>query len=59
MLAKIWLLLIWVAVFAIPTVALADETGRLQNAMAVVRALRAAPDGGIPESCGATLTAWP
>ena len=49
MLAKIWLLLIWVAVVAAPTVALADETGRLQNAMAVVRALRAAPDNGIPE----------
>jgi lipid-binding SYLF domain-containing protein len=42
-------LLIWVAVIAAPAAALADETGRLQNAAEVVRALRATPDNGIPQ----------
>lgn len=46
---RTWLLLIWVAVFAIPSLALADETTRLQNAAEVVRALRAAPDNAIPD----------
>jgi len=47
--ARTWLLLMWVAVLATPSTALADETSRLQNATEVIRALRAAPDNGIPE----------
>lgn len=47
--AKTWVLLIWVAILATPTAAMADETGRLQNAVNVIRALRAASDAGIPE----------
>jgi lipid-binding SYLF domain-containing protein len=46
---RLWLLLIWVAILAAPTAAFADETGRLQNASAVIQAMRAAPDNGIPE----------
>lgn len=49
MLAKTWALLIWGAILATPAAALADETGRLQDAANVVRALRAAPDNGIPD----------
>jgi len=48
MYARTWWLLIWVAVIATPIATLADETGRLQNAAGVVRALREAPDNGIP-----------
>jgi lipid-binding SYLF domain-containing protein len=46
---RMWLLLIWVAIIAAPIATFADETGRLQNAAEVIRALRAAPDKGIPE----------
>jgi len=46
--ARTWLLLL-VAMIAAPITTFADETGRLQNASAVIQALRAAPDNGIPE----------
>ena len=46
---RMWLLLIWVAIIAAPIATFADETGRLQNAAEVIRALRTAPDNGIPE----------
>jgi SH3 domain-containing YSC84-like protein 1 len=46
---RTWLVLIWVALLAAPSTARADETGRLQNAAEVLRAMRAAPDSGIPE----------
>jgi len=46
--ARTWSLLL-VAMIAAPITTFADETGRLQNASAVIQALRAAPDNGIPE----------